>query len=147
MDQTASSDRQPLPNGPPSSNHHSSLVDRRDVQTLFAGLALLILTLGLWSRTTAVGPAQPSLPPIDPEKNPHAGFSVNINTANADELSLLPLVGPTLAQRIVEERQRQGPFASVDELSRTPGIGPHRVNELRPFIVVANSQLDSPTAP
>jgi competence ComEA-like helix-hairpin-helix protein len=147
MDQTASSDSQPLPHGLPSSDHHTSLCDRRDVQTLFAGLALLVLTLGLWSRTSVVGPAQPLLPPIDPEKNPGAGFSVNINTANADELALLPLVGPTLAQRIVEERQRQGPFASVDELSRTPGIGPHRVKELRPFIVVVNSNLDSPTNP
>jgi len=147
MDQTAASDSEPLPHSPPSSNHHTSLVDRRDVQTLFAGLALLMLTLGIWSRASAVAPTRPPLPLIDQRDNPHAGFAVNINTAGVDELSLLPSVGPTLAQRIVEERQRQGPFANIDELSRTPGIGPNRIEQLRPFILVVHSPPDAQTSP
>ena len=147
MDQTASTDSQPLPHGQPSSNQHTSLVDRRDVQTLFAGLALLMLTLGIWSRASAVGSVRPPLPPIDQYDNSHAGFVVNINTASADELSLLPSVGPTLAHRIVEERRRQGPFGNIDELSRTPGIGPNRIEQLRPFILVVHSPPDAQTSP
>ena len=41
---------------------------------------------------------------------------VNINTASASELDALPGIGPVLAQRIIDRRTEQGPFASVEEL-------------------------------
>lgn len=157
MDQSPSSSNEPLlnsplpnnrlPQSPSSPSDGESLVDRHDVQTLFAALAMLMLILAIWPRASAVGPPQTILPPIDQRDAPGAGFAVNINTASADELSLLPSVGPTLAQRIVEERQRQGPFDNVDALSRTPGIGPNRVEQLRPYIVVVHSPPDTQTSP
>lgn len=49
---------------------------------------------------------------------------VNLNSATAADLDALPGLGPVLAQRIVEHRERHGPFRSVEELDDVPGIGP-----------------------
>lgn len=49
---------------------------------------------------------------------------IDVNRASAAELALLPGIGPALAARIVEERERNGPFVSLDDLVRVRGIGP-----------------------
>jgi competence protein ComEA len=56
---------------------------------------------------------------------------VNVNTATTAELESLPGVGPATATAIVDERTRNGPFASVDDLERVPGIGPAKLAALR----------------
>ena len=56
---------------------------------------------------------------------------VNINTAGAEELELLPGIGKVLAQRIVEFRRMNGPFSSVDELDEVERIGPATVERIR----------------
>ena len=48
---------------------------------------------------------------------------VNINAAPAEELSELPGIGPALAVRIVEYRNQNGPFESLEELKAVKGIG------------------------
>ena len=60
---------------------------------------------------------------------------LNINTASAAELESLPGIGPALSQRIVEDRQANGPFQSIEELDRVRGIGPALLEKLRPYIV------------
>lgn len=57
---------------------------------------------------------------------------VDINTADAASLESLPGIGPSLAEAIVEHRQRNGPFASVDELVEVSGIGPVKLEQIRP---------------
>jgi competence protein ComEA len=49
---------------------------------------------------------------------------VDINVASAAVLDGLPGIGPVLAQRIVDHRERSGPFRSVEQLADVPGIGP-----------------------
>ena len=61
---------------------------------------------------------------------------VNLNTAPADLLSLLPGVGPAKAGAIVTYRARR-PFRTVDELVRIKGIGRKMVRRLRPHLAVA----------
>jgi len=53
-----------------------------------------------------------------------AGATVDINTATAAELETLPRVGPVTAQDIVEYREANGPFETIEELQEVPGIGP-----------------------
>lgn len=60
---------------------------------------------------------------------------VNLNTASAAELDLLPRIGPTLAARIVEDRERHGPFRSIEGLDRVEGIGPQTIHYLQPYLV------------
>ena len=60
-----------------------------------------------------------------------ASGTVNINTASATDLEKLPGIGKALAQRIVEYRDSQGPFATVDSLTDVPGIGKAKLEGLR----------------
>ncbi len=59
------------------------------------------------------------------------GAAVSINAADVQQLQELPGIGPVTAQKIVDERESGGPFASVDDLDRVPGIGPATIESLR----------------
>jgi len=56
--------------------------------------------------------------------------SVNINTATAVELEGLSGIGPAKAEAIVKDREANGPFASVEDLTRVSGIGEKTVEKL-----------------
>jgi competence protein ComEA len=70
----------------------------------------------------------------DAEK-PAAGV-VNINTADAGQLALLPRVGASAAQRIVDYRTQHGPFAKPTDLMQVKGFGEKSFELLRAYIVV-----------
>lgn len=61
---------------------------------------------------------------------------VNINTAGADELDALPGIGPATAQAIIEDREANGPFATVEDLMRVSGIGEKKFAKLEGSICV-----------
>ncbi len=56
---------------------------------------------------------------------------LELNSAAAYELELLPGIGPAKAQAIVKDREENGRFESVDELDRVSGIGPATIEKLR----------------
>lgn len=64
---------------------------------------------------------------------------VNINTASSEELELLPRVGPALAGRIIEFREANGPFQTVDEILAVKGIGESSFAKLEPYIVTSGA--------
>ena len=65
-----------------------------------------------------------------------AGPPVNLNTATPEQLDTLPGVGPATAAAIVEYRDANGGFGSVDELDQVPGIGAGRLADLRDRVTV-----------
>lgn len=65
-----------------------------------------------------------------------AGGKVNINTADLHALDALPGIGPSTAQKIIEYREQQGPFASLEDLKNVPGIGESKYNNLKDKIVL-----------
>lgn len=60
---------------------------------------------------------------------------ININDANAAELSLLPGIGEQLALRIIDDRERNGPFESISDLTRVRGIGVATADRITPYAV------------
>jgi competence protein ComEA len=58
---------------------------------------------------------------------------VNINTATAEELQLLPGIGEARAREVITLRKRNGGFKSVDELAEVKGIGDAALKRLRPY--------------
>ena len=61
---------------------------------------------------------------------------VNLNTADQAALDTLPGVGPAIAGRIIEWRDANGRFASVDDLLSVSGIGPKMLESLRDLVTV-----------
>ncbi len=61
---------------------------------------------------------------------------INLNTATEQQLDTLPGVGPVTAAAIVAWRQANGKFTSVDQLAEVDGIGPARLEKLRPLVRV-----------
>ena len=63
-------------------------------------------------------------------------LSVNLNTASVEELAELPGIGETLAGRIVEYREENGPFLRTDQVMVVFGIGPGTYEKLRRYVRV-----------
>lgn len=69
--------------------------------------------------------------PIDP-----AGALIDINSAGIGELDQLPGVGPAISQRIIDYRETNGPFESIEELDEIEGISLEMVEELRALVTI-----------
>jgi competence protein ComEA len=63
--------------------------------------------------------------------------AVNINTADASQLALLPRVGPSVAQRILDYRKANGAFKKPEELMLVRGIGEKTFALIRPYVAIA----------
>jgi competence protein ComEA len=61
---------------------------------------------------------------------------LNLNSATAPQLELLPGIGPTLAESIVAYREAHGLFGSLDDLLDVPGIGPAKLEQIRALVTV-----------
>jgi competence protein ComEA len=64
------------------------------------------------------------------------GQNVDVNTADAAALGSLPGIGATLAARIVQYRELNGPFASLDELADVAGMTQRRIDAISPFVTL-----------
>lgn len=63
------------------------------------------------------------------------GDRIDMDKANAEEISRLPRIGPGLAARIVADREAHGPFGSLQGLDRVSGIGPSVLKAVVPYAV------------
>lgn len=61
---------------------------------------------------------------------------INLNTASVAELDTLPSIVPTLAQRIIDYREQNGPFVNVEDIINVPGIGPGNYERFKDLITV-----------
>jgi competence protein ComEA len=74
---------------------------------------------------------------VQPEAaSPQGDGRIDLNTADEAALDTLPRVGPAMAQRIIEWRETNGRFTSVDDLLAVPGIGDKMLEALRELVTV-----------
>ena len=97
---------------------------------LAAGLVLVTihwLALSEWGRR-----------PVEIDRLPAGEYQyvVDINRATWVEWAQFDGIGETLARRIVADRDRRGPFASIDDVKRVKGIGPKKFAQMRPYLTI-----------
>ena len=75
------------------------------------------------NQETSPAPSKPSTSSAAKRKTPPAQPDINLNTATAEDLCVIPKIGPVLAGRIIEYRDQYGPLSSLEELLEVKGIG------------------------
>jgi competence ComEA-like helix-hairpin-helix protein len=120
----------------------SPLLYRFRDQVLLAAVSALALVamLAYWARTSHWGAE-----PIELKRQPgrELEYQIDLNSATWVEWSQLPGIGPQLAHRIVQDREAHGPFRMLDELRRVKGIGPKKIEAIRPFVREARAGEDT----
>src|SRR5437762_14313972 len=90
----------------------------------------------------ALAQSKPTSRPAVAKKSGATTGVVNINTASAAELDGLPGIGAKTAARIVEYRQKNGPFKRIEELMNVRGVGEKNFLKLKAQITVAAAKAD-----
>lgn len=69
-------------------------------------------------------------------KNQSNDGRIDINTASLQQLQLLPGIGQTIAQRIIDYRTENGHFSTIEDIMNVSGIGQKKFDEIKPYIKV-----------
>jgi competence protein ComEA len=119
-------DREPTPDG--------RYLWRRMDQVAIAAvtMAALVTMAGYWF---AQGGHRGRLIELERATRESARFQIDVNEADWPEFSQLPGIGETLARRIVESRDAQGPFADLDDLRRVRGVGGKTLEQIKPYLL------------
>ena len=112
----------------------------------FRTLSHAFVTLG-WTLALVIAVAFPSSARGLTQKPPAAAEKltspVNLNTANAAELEKLPGIGPAVANRILEYRQKNGGFKKLEDLMNVRGIGEKTFLKLKPMLTLTPPKATS----
>jgi len=110
---------------------------------MFRQFLTTLAIVSLLAVASSPSAAQSSHPPSS--KAAATTAIVNINTASASDLEALPGIGAKTAARIVEYRQKNGPFKKIEEVMNVRGVGEKNFLKLKPQITIA-SKPDGATA-
>lgn len=90
----------------------------------------------------ALGGPRGQMIEIDRASPLQAKFQVDINQADWPEIIQLPGLGEILAQRVLAERHKNGPFRDLDDLVRVDGIGVKTLAKIRPYLLPIPLETD-----
>lgn len=115
--------------------------DRRVMTVLMSGL-LLWLTVE-WILVATRRPDDLLL-----QRGPdfQSQFRIHINNSIWVDWMQLEGIGPVMAQRIIADREMNGPFSSIDDLSRVPGIGAATLDQMRPWLTTGHDAMETRSA-
>ena len=97
------------------------------------GELVVILALPLLGSTPVVPTGGVDVAPAAADPRPR----ININTATAEQLEALPGIGEVIASRIIEYREENGSFRSVDDLIHVQGISDQSIDEFRDLVTTS----------
>lgn len=125
------------PAAPTPDSEDAGLLRSRDqrVVAVLAGCTLILLAVH-WLRLTSGGS---DIIEVRHQSPLRYDYRIDINTAGVIEWYQLDGIGESLAERIVLDRQQNGPFRSVEDLQRVKGIGPATVGKLQPWVKASDS--------
>ena len=131
--------QQPKVTAPPNASDSAFILRVSDTRFL-AVLSILVMgLLGLQiARSSGWG-----LRPVEIQRisGEDVDYRIDINRSRWVEWAQLPHIGETTARRIVADREINGPFESVDDVGRGPGIGPRTLANLRPWLTSGESDV------
>jgi competence protein ComEA len=108
-------------------------------QPLSDGLQIYVPTQGEELPAVVSMPAAaPTTSAANPTGSSNASGVININTATKDDLETLPGIGPSTAQNILDHRDANGPFQTIENIMDVSGIGEGRFNQIKELITVGN---------
>lgn len=101
-------------------------------------MTVLLFGLLLWLAVEWIVVATRRPDPLWLQRGPEfqASFRVHINESIWVDWMQLEGIGPSLAQRIIAERNIHGPFSSIEDVGRVPGIGPATLDRIRPWLTM-----------
>jgi len=105
-------------------------------------LSIVAVPFLLAALPTAVAAAQTKAGAPVAAKAAAPAITVNINTASAAEFEELPGVGAKTAARIIEYRQKNGPFKKIEELMNVRGVGEKNFLKLKPQLTLSAAKAD-----
>ena len=104
------------------------------VSRLFALVARRLRSV--WRSRSAAAPVVRSTRRRPRPRVEKAGPAINLNTASAADLENLPGIGAKMAERILEYRQKNGPFKKIEDLMNVKGIGEKNFLKLKARLTV-----------
>jgi competence protein ComEA len=70
------------------------------------------------------------------------GLTLDLNLASADDLEAIPGIGPVLAKRIIEFREKHGPLKDIEVLLNVKGVGPKKLEMIRRYVEISRIETD-----
>ena len=114
-------------------------LNNRERYVLILLAATFVAGSGLtWLKRARVIRTQPVVVPAacDSSALMEAVGPLDLNSATARQLEALPGIGPVIANRIVQLRERRGGFRSIEQLRQVPGIGAKRLAAIRELVML-----------
>ena len=115
----------------------SSPLQQRATQSFLLAAAISACIFIAWNFPPRPGDTRPA----------QVGVEIDLNLASDKELSLIPGIGPKLANRIIQNRDRVGKFPTVESLQRVHGIGPRTAQRVAAICVVEEETLKVAASP
>ena len=110
---------------------------RQADQLLLGSLLIVLLVLLIACRGKMSGWGQAEIEILSQQPREYY-YAIDINRASWVEWAQLDGIGEVMARRIVDERQRHGPFQSIEDLRRVRGVGTNLIEKLRPFLTITD---------